>query len=162
MENCNILAVPGCATDSTTCNDTKYEIFVAVATAISQIISMIAFPGAGVIAKFIELGLQIIDLCKNVYDFLKKRIEVIQAWLDKSTPAEQINPILIKRAAAILANKYKENNPYPENDSLQKWINAILKRLKEKRTRLEDPNGLFKLISTKLKQGKDAFFTKLA
>jgi len=77
MENCNILAVPGCATDSTTCNDTKYEIFVAVATAISQIISMIAFPGAGVIAKFIELGLQIIDLCKNVYDFLKKRIEVI-------------------------------------------------------------------------------------
>jgi len=69
---------------------------------------------------------------------------------------------LIKRAAAILSNKYKENNPYPENDSLQKWINAILKRLKEKRTRLEDPNGLFKLISTKLKQGKDAFFTKLA
>ncbi len=47
---------------------------IAVGKSVAKIVALIAFPGAGIIANFLEFGLQVIALLKGAYYFLKEKI----------------------------------------------------------------------------------------
>lgn len=77
MVDCPIVVLKGCASSADACNDTKFEMFKAVAVSLAKIITMIALPGSNIIINAAELIIATMELAKAAYQFWLKRIKKV-------------------------------------------------------------------------------------
>jgi len=54
---CNLFGINGCADSDDTCKDTSFNMIIGIGKSVAKIVALIALPGAGIVAKFLEFGL---------------------------------------------------------------------------------------------------------